>query len=221
MLWHLWHSAILATLLLGLEILVVHLLLIAVVAWIDLTRASRDTRLLRGHSVDILWGLGNCGFIDTIVRLRFRCVQASLNEILAFGLGDQRLKLWSREGVNQTGLRDDEQENLSASQDRELIGLLHDPSLSLGECDVATRLVGNEFDLNLASLATTLLIIVVIIVSGCGHARTFGATGVKTIAAGKRVITWRRVIDGVGIGDVGHAGRNAMRFAIVVEQRVN
>ena len=46
-----------------------------------------------------------------------------LNEILAFGLGDQRLKLWSREGVNQTGLRDDEQENLSASQDRELIGL--------------------------------------------------------------------------------------------------
>lgn len=48
---------------------------------------------------------------------------AYLNEVLALGLGDQRLEFGSSEGVDKAGLGDDQQENLSASQDREFISL--------------------------------------------------------------------------------------------------
>lgn len=40
-----------------------------------------------------------------------------LNEILTLGLGDERLQLWSGEGVDQTRLGDDEQEDLGAGED--------------------------------------------------------------------------------------------------------
>ena len=43
--------------------------------------------------------------------------------------------------------------------------LLHNTSLALGKGDVSTRLVADELDLNLATLATALLVIVVLIVS--------------------------------------------------------
>lgn len=48
---------------------------------------------------------------------------AYLDEVLALGLGDQRLKFGGSEGVDKTGFRDDQEKNLSASQDREFIGL--------------------------------------------------------------------------------------------------
>lgn len=44
--------------------------------------------------------------------------------------------------------------------------LLHDTSLSLGESNMPTRLVGDELDLNLATLAPWLVIIVVVVVGG-------------------------------------------------------
>ena len=55
-----------------------------------------------------------------------RCIQAGLDEVLAFWLGDERLQLCCRECVDESGFRDDEQEDLCASQRRELIGFLHD-----------------------------------------------------------------------------------------------
>ena len=42
---------------------------------------------------------------------------AYLNQILAFSLCDERLELGCREGVNQTGLGNNEEENLGAGQD--------------------------------------------------------------------------------------------------------
>jgi hypothetical protein len=47
-----------------------------------------------------------------------------LDEILAFGLGDERLQLRGREGVHEAGFGDDEKEDLGASEDRELVSLM-------------------------------------------------------------------------------------------------
>jgi hypothetical protein len=44
--------------------------------------------------------------------------------------------------------------------------LLHDARFPLGECDVTARLVRDELDLDLASLTTSLLIVVIVVV-GC------------------------------------------------------
>jgi len=49
-----------------------------------------------------------------------------LNKILAFWLCDEWLELGCREGVNETGLGDDKQEDLGAGEDRKLIGLCDD-----------------------------------------------------------------------------------------------
>ena len=48
---------------------------------------------------------------------------AYLNQVLALGLGDQRLEFGGSEGVDKAGFRNDQEKNLSASQDRELISL--------------------------------------------------------------------------------------------------
>ncbi len=42
---------------------------------------------------------------------------AYLDEILAFGFGHERLKLWCREGINKAGLGDDQEEYLCAGED--------------------------------------------------------------------------------------------------------
>lgn len=52
-----------------------------------------------------------------------------LNEVLSLGLGDKRLKLGGCEGVDETGLGDDEKENLSAGEDRELVCLRDEVSI--------------------------------------------------------------------------------------------
>lgn len=41
-----------------------------------------------------------------------------LNQILAFWLCDKWLEFWCGEGVDETGLRDDEKQHLGASEDR-------------------------------------------------------------------------------------------------------
>lgn len=47
-----------------------------------------------------------------------------LDEILALGLGDERLQLGGGEGVDETGLGDDKQQHLGAGEDGQLVGLL-------------------------------------------------------------------------------------------------
>lgn len=188
-----------------------------------------------------------------------------LDQVLALGLGDQRLQLGCRKGVHESSLRDDKQKDLSAGENRELVGLctlvvselglntvgfgqkrsdawelrlaleaevsascggdarrdgrpkretgigrtnlLHNTGLALGKGDVATRLVGDELDLNLATLAATFLIIVVVVVGGDAGSRALGATGVaRRVAIADRVgvveVVGRSLI--VLVGDVGH-----------------
>lgn len=48
---------------------------------------------------------------------------AHLNEVLAFWLGDQRLELRGGEGVDQTSLGDDEQQDLGTGQDGQFVSL--------------------------------------------------------------------------------------------------
>ena len=55
-----------------------------------------------------------------------------------------------------------------ACEDWVTTNLLHNTSLSLGESDVTTRLVLDELDLDLSSLAARLVVVVVIVVGGCG-----------------------------------------------------
>ena len=50
-------------------------------------------------------------------------VETRLNEVLALGLGDERLELGGGEGVHETGLGHDEQEHLRACECRELVRL--------------------------------------------------------------------------------------------------
>lgn len=114
------------------------------------------------------------------------------------------MELWRCECVDQTGLGYNEQENLSTSEDRQFISLeyrlviapasrdaidaiammscgltnlLHDSCLALREGDVTARLIGDELDLNLASL-TTWLVVIIIIVVGCGRAWTLDAASI-------------------------------------------
>jgi hypothetical protein len=58
--------------------------------------------------------------------------------------------------------------------------LLHDARLPLGKCDVATRLVCDELDLNLSALATGLIIVIIVVVGG-GRTLALDST---TVAAG-------------------------------------
>ena len=121
---------------------------------------------------------------------------AHLDEVLALWLGDQWLQLRCGEGVDEAGLGHDEEEHLSAGEDGQLVRLrfcqrilesrvamwmsaylLHDTSLALGEGDVTTRLVLDELDLDLAPLATGLVVVVVIVVGGSAGARALDTSG--------------------------------------------
>jgi len=52
-----------------------------------------------------------------------RLVMAYLDEVLAFRLGDQWLKLWCREGVYQPSLGHHKQKDLRAGKNGELVRL--------------------------------------------------------------------------------------------------
>ena len=89
--------------------------------------------------------------------------------------------------------------------------LLHNTGLPLGEGDVATRLVGDELDLNLATLASTLLIVVVVIVGHAGTGALDTARLGAAVADGMAVveIVRRRLV--VLVGNVGHCLTTILR----------
>lgn len=81
------------------------------------------------------------------------------------------------------------------------IDLLHNTCFSLGECDVTAGLVRDEFDLDLASLTASLLIVIIIVVGCHGVSWSLDASRIITI----KIITRRWIIEtGRGIGDVSH-----------------
>lgn len=47
-----------------------------------------------------------------------------LDQVLALGLGDEWLQLGGGEGVDETGLGDDQKEHLGASEDGQFVGLV-------------------------------------------------------------------------------------------------
>lgn len=78
--------------------------------------------------------------------------------------------------------------------------LLHDTSLPLGEGDVATRLILDELDFDLAALTARLVVIIVVVLGA--HAVAFGAAGVA-VARLLQVIVLaggELVIDGSHVG---------------------
>ena len=83
--------------------------------------------------------------------------------------------------------------------------LLHDARFPLGECDVTARLVRDELDLDLASLATSLLIVVIVVV-GC-HGVSWSLDTSRIIAV--EIIARGRIVEASRwIGDVGHYDLN-------------
>jgi hypothetical protein len=85
--------------------------------------------------------------------------------------------------------------------------LFHDTSFTLGECDMATRFVLNKLDINLSSLASRLVVIIVIVVAcRCTDASTLHSTRIATlsIAGRKRVVVSRRRMVVVGFSDFTH-----------------
>jgi len=150
----------------------------------------------RDIGVCVLGRLDSRFTIDAIRVGRFGCVETCLDQVLALGFGHQGLELGGGEGVDETSLRHDEQEDLSTSEDGQFVGLLHDTSLSLGEGDVTTRLVLDELDFNLSSLAAGLVVVVVIVVGGRGvggalslDASLFGRNAV-VVGRGRVAFLW-------------------------------
>jgi hypothetical protein len=80
-----------------------------------------------------------------------RGVETSLDEIFAFWLGDEGLELCGGESINETCLRDDEQQDLGTSQGGEFISLFHNACFPFGERYMTSRFVLNKFDLDLSS----------------------------------------------------------------------
>ena len=81
--------------------------------------------------------------------------------------------------------------------------LLHYASLPLRECDVTTRLVLYEFDVDLPPLAAGLVIIVVVIVGSSGHAWALYTSSVTVAIAGECVVSAGAVL-GIRVLNVGH-----------------
>lgn len=79
----------------------------------------------------------------------------------------------------------------------ELTNLLHDASFSLRKGNMPSRLVADELDLNLATLASTLLVIIVVVV-GSRRSLSLDATAFLSAAA---IAT-----DGVRLVELGRGG---------------
>ena len=85
--------------------------------------------------------------------------------------------------------------------------LLHDTSLSLGEGDMATRLVLNELDLDLAPLATGLVIVIIVVVGSAGT-RALDASALERAIAVLQIVVGGGRVGLVIVGElVGHIGR--------------
>ena len=89
--------------------------------------------------------------------------------------------------------------------------LLHNARLPLREGDVATRLVGDELNFDLATLASALLVVVVVVVcytrAGALDTTRLGAAVADGMAIVK--VVGRRLV--VLVGDVGHGFLRAIR----------
>lgn len=80
--------------------------------------------------------------------------------------------------------------------------LLHDTGLALGEGNVTTRLILDKLDFNLATLATGLVVVVVVVASSA-HATALAVDG--TVARLLQVVLRRRgVLVGDNGGEIGH-----------------
>jgi hypothetical protein len=90
-----------------------------------------------------------------------------------------------------------------SSHGMDVTNLLHDAGLSLGEGDVSTRLVLNELDLYLASLATRLVIIIIVVVGGTGT-RTLDASALESAIAVLEVVGRSRRVGLVIGSDLSH-----------------
>ena len=90
-----------------------------------------------------------------------------------------------------------------SSHGMDVTDLLHDAGLALGEGDVSTRLVLDELDLNLASLATRLVVVIVVVVSRAGT-RTLDASALEGAIAVLEVVGSGGRVGLVIGGDVGH-----------------
>jgi hypothetical protein len=53
-------------------------------------------------------------------------IETCLDEILALRLGDERLQFGGGESINQTGFRDDEEEDLCTGKGGKFVCLFHD-----------------------------------------------------------------------------------------------
>lgn len=140
-------------LLLSLDLLLLLLLLLDLL--LDLLLNLLDLGLLLGLLDGLLLGLLLSLLLQVVlvVGLVVGRVKTGLDEVLALGLGDQRLQLRRGERVHEPGLGHDKEKHLGAGQDRQLVRLLHDPRLTLRERDVAPGLVLDELDFDLTSLA--------------------------------------------------------------------
>lgn len=108
------------------------------------------------------------------------------------GLGEQ---CWGRENAFD-GYR-------ARSHGGDMTNLLHDTSLALGEGDVSTRLVLDELDLNLATLATRLVIIVVVVVGSAGT-RALDASALERAIAILKIVLGGGRVGLVGGGQLSH-----------------
>lgn len=78
---------------------------------------------------------------------------------------------------------------LDASQ---LTYLLHDTSFALRECDVTTRLVLDELDLDLTTLSSWLVIVVVVVVRSSTGTGALDASAFESAIAVLEVLVRRR-----------------------------
>lgn len=171
---------------------------------------------------------------------RLMSVITYLDQVFALGLGDQRLELGGGESVDETSLGDNKQKDLSAGKDRQFVGLiwslsvktlglqgatrrvacekwattnlLHDTSLSFGESDVTTRLVLDELDFDLSPLAARLVVVVVIVVGGCGIG---GALSLDASLFGRNAV----VVGGRGISLILRIGDLICHFVVFGDSR--
>lgn len=94
--------------------------------------------------------------------------------------------------------------------------LLHDASFALREGNVPSRLVADELNLNLTTLAATLLVIIIVIVGSAGalalDSTRFGGACTCAVADRLRVVELGRGRLVVLIRDVGHFARLALWF---------
>lgn len=84
--------------------------------------------------------------------------------------------------------------------------LLHDARLALGEGDVPTRLVLNELDIDLPSLAAWFVVVIVVVVGGGTDARPLEASVFSALCAVAVTGRNRVVVTGGRLGRIGKVG---------------